>query len=448
MKRARSTRRFLLLESLEGRQLLTAGISSLTEATVRLPKPAIVPSVVAKPMQTVGSPDVSLAPSSLLKGGANPVESTSPVPTKIADPNKALEAQEPQSSLTTNTIGEQLSPSQIEDIEGLNDLALAEELMNGGEEGRLSPINVDALFAQAGRRDVNQRAPGAGSTDEVDPLLGERGDATTRYGSAQSLFGDGVNGEVSTAGTALTPVGYREGDGVYDATTGTTAKEYEGTVLEKLANWLSGTTDSTNAGQALGQAIEEQDKNGEGDSNDAAGDSATEDSGSTDSSASSGDGKSAERVDMGDFEYYVSDDGTTWVLEFDDGTVVVHDTETNTTITLKPDGTVIEEDANGNKTEYKPSTPAGDEPPVPDWIREMIAEALAELRAGYQPGSGDIDWGDFDTGTGYLNSLDAQIPDLLKLLFGADSHSPDDLNQGEFQQPDEGNIDPAPNDGN
>jgi hypothetical protein len=126
------------------------------------------------------------------------------------------------------------------------------------------------------------------------------------------------------------------------------------------------------------------------------------------------------------------------------------DIENQVTITVKPDGTVIEE-KDGTTTTYKPSTPADDEPPLPEWLQKQIDQILAELRAAaYHPGGADIDWGDGESATQFYIPPNATIRNIKEILLGNCGGTQQHLtnpDHGDFQQPDQGNVDPNPNEG-
>jgi hypothetical protein len=453
MKRNRTTRQLLSFESLETRQLMAGLTTPVVAPPARLPAPTTIPAVIAKPTTT--SLAAPIVDTTALQ--TNKLVDT-PLLTQTQDLGR-LEPKSPGSSLVNN---EPLAGNPLDKLPSDPSSELAGPESRVGEEKFLAVFDLDAFFNQLARS-----APDVYSRITAGPASPAPQTGSSRWGGAESLYSDGS--ETMLGGNATRPIllEYKEGDGITNINDGiddNEQSEFRTWVLDFIG-WKD------NGGTATSEThkqVEEQESQLEGDG------ASTNSSGSNSTGSNSGESNSQTSTttqnsgesntesttttqDSSDSDgdsnpvvkQWSTDDGSTHYFVYADDSLIIVDFEAGKIITVLPDGTKTSEDvAAYDESSSSPSTPPDDEPPPDPWVQEIVDQIRAEMRAAqnYQTGSGDIDWGDFDTAGGYLVAL-GEVIDLIATPCG-DSVRPESLDQGEFQQPDQGNIDPNPNDDN
>jgi hypothetical protein len=458
MKRNRTTRQLLSFESLETRQLMAGLTTPVVAPPARLPAPTTIPAVIAKPTTTsLAAPivDTTALQTSKLVG--------TPLLTQTQDLG-TLEPKSPGSSLVNN---EPLAGNPLDKLPSDPTSELAGPESRVGDDDFLAVFDLDAFFNQLARSapDVYSRVTAGPASPAPQP-------GSTRWGGVASLYSGGS--ETMVGGNATRPilVEYEEGKGITNINDGMDDQEqseFRTWVLDFIG-WKD--YGGTPTSEAHKQA-EEQERQLEGDgasSNSSGSNSTGSNSGESNSSSGNSNNGSTSNENSGEsntesttttqdssdsdadsnpvVKQWSTDDGSTHYFVYADDTMIIVDFASGKIITVLPDGTKTSENLAADESSSSPSTPPDDEPPPDPWVQEILEQIQAEIRAAqnYQAGGGDIDWGDFDTAGGYLVALGAVI-DLIATPCG-DSVRPETIDQGEFQQPDQGNVDPNPNDDN
>jgi hypothetical protein len=301
-------------------------------------------------------------------------------------------------------IATSLDPSARPDVsgfqKGLGTDLLGKDLSRGGLAGAQRTLEDPSVTASAESAGKNPGGSG--------------------YGNEESMVGAGA--EKGTAGTSLAPVA-NDDEGVHGGLSAEKQKEYEGTVLGKVAGVFVTGGDNSTRGQALKQATDEIDGKSP----------STSDSGTAGGSGSSG---SSGSTDTGPkvVETHTSSDGVVSSTKFDDGTVVVVNTDNGTTTTQNPDGSTVTRDKDGNKTTTPaPSTSipnpdnegAGSLPPE---LQALHDQEMAQIRANapkHVSGAGpeNPSGGGDDTGYTPGNKTGATVDKKQQLLGGDEFES-------------------------